>query len=266
MPTANTLFGCRYLKSCLSELPKLPYISKLFMIVPVTPGLRAWHSRRVRRGRFFMFKKNQGLGPLMKLMHLSFNTDVLDEFRDHFYRSISAQEQTLRESYGGVSASDFEHEQDFEGFASSLEDDYHQAQEVKSLGEELSIVGLHRLVEIQISKVLRGTFPGLSPAKKQDLVAGKSGVIDCPSLAGYDAANELRMINNCVKHNSSVIDNKLATAFPAWIECEPLEDLGTHYSRLKPRVIEYITAFVNEAHAKTTVFTSAPVTASPSSV
>ncbi len=213
-----------------------------------------------------MFKKNQGRGALMKLMHLSFNTEVLDEFRDHFHRSISSQEKSLKESHGSVSAEDFEDEQDYESYLSSLEDDYHQAQEVRSLGEELSIVGLHRLVEIQISKVLRGTFPGLAPAKKQDLIAGKTGVIDCPSLAGYDAANELRMINNCVKHNSSVVDKKLATAFPAWIEREPLEDLGTHYSRLKPQVIEYITAFVNEAHAKTTAFTSAPAAASPGGV
>ncbi|GFM72051.1 hypothetical protein PSCICL_30430 [Pseudomonas cichorii] len=195
---------------------------------------------------------------MLKMIHLNFSTEVLDEFRDHFNRSISQQEKSIKESFKAVSVSGFESRDDYESYVSSLHDDFWQSDEVRNLGEELSIVGLHRLVEIKIGKVLRGTFPNLTDKKRQDLIAGKSGVIDCPNLVGYAAANELRLINNCVKHNDSIVDEKLATAFPSWTKGEPLKNLGTHYSHLKEGVTEYIKAFVTEAHAKTTAFSSTP--------
>lgn len=205
-----------------------------------------------------MFQKKAGFGALLKMVHLNFNTEVLDEFRDHFNRSISEQEKSIRASFKAVVVSDFESEDDYEDYVSSLHDDFWQSDDVRSLGEELSIVGLHRLVEIKIRKVLKGTFPNLPDKKKQDLIAGKPGVIDCPSLTGFSAAHELRLINNCVKHNNSIVDEKLAIAFPSWSKGDPLKNLGTHYSHLKVGVTEYIKAFVTEAHAKTTEFSSVP--------
>lgn len=41
------------------------------------------------------------------------------------------------------------------------------------------------------------------------------------------AAHELRLINNCAKHDRSLVDKKLAVASTDRNESEPLKELGT---------------------------------------
>lgn len=201
-----------------------------------------------------MVKKSAQFGAMLRSIHLNINSQIIDDFRLHFHNSVAESQKALHKTYEGLTDDQFECEQDRERYEDILSDDFWQLDEVKKLGESLSIVGLYRLVETQLGTVLKVTFPSLGKKKKAGVIRGDSSEINCHVLVGFKAIDELRLINNCIKHNDSKANNELATAYPTWVEGKEMEDLGAHYVRLKPDVTSYIKAFVNEAYVKTNEF------------
>ncbi|SEJ64934.1 hypothetical protein SAMN05216201_11326 [Pseudomonas linyingensis] len=201
-----------------------------------------------------MAKKSAQFGAMLRNIHLNLSSEVLDEFRFHFGSSVAASRKDLQKTYDGLSDEQFECEQDRADYEGVLSDEYWQLDEVKKLGESLAIVGLYRLVETHLGAVLRVTFPSLGEDKKACLIRGNSNEIDCTNLFGFRAVDELRLINNSIKHNDSKANGKLAMTYPGWIQDKHMENLGAHYERLKPDVMAYLKAFVNEAYAKSGEF------------
>lgn len=203
-----------------------------------------------------MAKKSAEFGAMLRSIHLNIRSEVLDEFRLHLSSSIAESRSALKKNYESLNVEQFECEEDLESYQAVLGDDFWQLDEVHNLGESLAIVGLYRLVESHLGGVVKVTFPSLGEKKKAKLIRGDSSEIDCGSLVGFKAVDELRLINNSIKHNDSKASDELASVYPVWIKDKHMDDLGSHYDRLKPDVIAYMKAFVNEAYAKTAEFES----------
>lgn len=198
-------------------------------------------------------------GQLLKSIHLQHNCDVLDEFHSLLHSVCAQTEQSLAARYKGISPEDFEHEDDLEAYSSYLEDDFYQLEEAKKLGHALAIMGLYKQVETHINRVLRATFPDIGKGKRKSILIGDPQTeINGSKLAGHAALNELRLLNNLIKHNDSIANSELVSANPMWVAGTELQGLDVAYERLKPLVSQYMTAFVTEAYANTKEFGSPP--------
>ena len=63
------------------------------------------------------------------------------------------------------------------------------------------------------------------------------------ALPKFASFNEMRMLNNAVKHQGKVTD-ELSHDFPIWKLGEDLTGLDSAYERLKPEIAEFISGFV----------------------
>ena len=204
-------------------------------------------------------KKPFSFGHTLRYVHLNHSFDVIDEFQMHLDSAWSQSEARLRKEYAGLSADGFENEHDMEDYRSFLEDDFHQLGEVKKLGQALALTGLYRQLETQVMRVLGSTFPDMGNAKKANILRGiPEPEIDSSKLVGFTAVDELRLLNNIIKHAGSKVSTELATKYPNWVENFELADLDKAYARLKPLVKQYTRAFVNEAYDQSAAFESAP--------
>jgi hypothetical protein len=66
--------------------------------------------------------------------------------------------------------------------------------------------------------------------------------VDIERIPHYRAANELRLLNNAIKHAGHVTA-ELANEYPRWRQRQQLADLGAAYERLKGCVPSYIFRF-----------------------
>ncbi|WP_154845760.1 hypothetical protein [Pseudomonas fluorescens] len=206
-----------------------------------------------------MPKKPFSFGQTLRFIHLNHSFDVIDEFQVHLDSAWSQSEARLRKEYEGLSADGFDNELDMEDYRSFLEDDFYQLGEVKKLGQALALSGLYRQFETQVIRVLGSTFPNMGKAKKANILRGISEPeIDCSKLVGFAAVDELRLLNNIIKHAGSKASAELATKYPNWVENTELADLDKAYARLKPLVKQYTHAFVNEAYDQSVAFEAAP--------
>lgn len=197
----------------------------------------------------------------MRNMQLAYSFDVLDQFHDLLQTAANESEKRLQAEYDGLSPDSFECESHMEAYRSYLDDDFYQLGEAKKLGQALAITGLYRQVETQVKRALRPTFPDMGRKKIEKILRGiPQPEIDSSKLASFDAVNELRMLNNLIKHADSRIDKELATAYPIWVENAELHDLDKTYDRLKPLIEKFIHAFINEAYDRSDAFEAAPAT------
>lgn len=183
----------------------------------------------------------------------NFRTDTLDDFRSHLEISLRQELKSLEREHAAAGAgADLEQDPDLtEEYRSHLESLMESTKEVLQLGYELSIVALYRRVETHLNKVLRNTFPksaGLASSSDQ-LKAKHPFIATLPNLAAFD---ELRLLNNDVKHGDGLVSKRLAMRFPGsgWVEGAPLEGLDTHLQRLQPKVESFIQEFVTGCYAE----------------
>jgi len=65
--------------------------------------------------------------------------------------------------------------------------------------------------------------------------------IDLASVPHHRAVDELRLLNNAIKHNDERVDEKLAQRYPRrWRKGKKLSGLDKAYDRLRPKVPAYI--------------------------
>jgi hypothetical protein len=126
----------------------------------------------------------------------------------------------------------------------SLSDEFYLREKTTELAGELQILALYKTVEISIKGMLKCselfTENQILSCHKigmlKDVMSKK--VCDIETLAGYSAFDELRCINNCVKHSGKV--NKQLAKFSKWTAGELLKNLHHDYGRLRDDVHEFI--------------------------
>jgi len=162
--------------------------------------------------------------------------EILDSFRTQLEEQHQSELKKLEEVYG--------EEDDGIEF---LADESYVLDEVLDLGGQLAIVALYRIVELKISKIL-GWRWSEEDIKKMNLykadrlakaLRGKLG-IDIKVLPGFAAVDELRLLNNAIKHQGRV--SAQLAKYSGWVQGEPLRELGAAYTRLAPPVPVYLKA------------------------
>lgn len=184
----------------------------------------------------------------IKKMRVKLATHYYHEVIDGIYQSSVATrnqlEDDLKRRATDIEADKTLEPDEKEHVLSFLGDELFIADLTTALAGEMMVVALFKTSEISIKNM--ATFSGLFTDKQ---VASffrfselrghlKKKVCDLKALKNYDAFNELRCINNAVKHSDRV--SKELAAFPGWVEGEKLTDLHTHYGRLKDDVIHFV--------------------------
>lgn len=162
--------------------------------------------------------------------------EILGSFRTQLEEQHQSELKELEEVYG-------EEDNGIEFLA----DESYVLDEVLDLGGQLAIVALYRIVELKSSKIL-GWRWSEEDIKKMNLykadnlakaLRGELG-IDIKALPGFAAVDELRLLNNAIKHQGRV--SAQLAKYPGWVQGEPLREFGAAYTRLAPSVPDYLKA------------------------
>lgn len=127
---------------------------------------------------------------------------------------------------------------------SSLGDELFIAEVTTELAGEMMIIALYKTIEIAIKTMTTAcelfteaqlaSFYKIGELKKQL----KMKVVDVETLKHYKAYDELRCINNAIKH-SGLVGTELAS-YPGFKKGQKLTDLHTHYYRLRDDVDRFL--------------------------
>lgn len=174
----------------------------------------------------------------------------IDEMRLLIYGSTERRINSLKREFDNLNAESFDNEKydvDIDGYKDHLIDLMVNANNIKSLADELSIMALFKSVELKISRVIDNKFKDNGKRTFYGKLKLISGDDDVDKLDGYIAYNELRLINNALKHEG-MVTKELATAYPLWVEGEKLEHLDTTYARLLPHVKYFVSETVSKIY------------------
>ncbi|MGN8545426.1 hypothetical protein ACQPTN_10995 [Bradyrhizobium sp. 13971] len=185
-----------------------------------------------RRSKFRFSKAPRIRGYFQRMA--KYESDDIDRFRDLVDQERTRQRKQVQRRAAALSAS----MQEF------LADQAHELDTVSRLADELSIVALYRIVEINTSRMVAHEF-GLAakrdaaylPRLKNLLFTRKGLVLD--TVPHYRAINELRLLNNAIKH-AGVVTDELANGYSRWHKGDELKGLDKAYMRLRPKVPIYI--------------------------
>jgi hypothetical protein len=160
--------------------------------------------------------------------------DEVDLFREHVHSAAASQ----RHSIDRRAKNSSDEVQEF------LADEVAILETIAGLADQLAIVALYRVVELNTGRILRHKFGATLSAQMfridrvADLLKNRLG-IQIDSVPHYRAADELRLLNNSIKHQGRV-SRQLADRYTRWKEGAELTDLGAAYDRLRPKVPVYI--------------------------
>jgi hypothetical protein len=162
-----------------------------------------------------------------------YRAEAIDWFRDQLAEAREARQRSVNTRASGLppEAAEF------------LADELSELDIVARLGDELSIVALYSVVELTTGSLLahefgKGARRDASNVCKLSRRLERNGT-DLKTVPHYRAINELRLLNNAVKHAGRVT-KELAENYPRWKEGGELTGLDRAYKRLRPKVPAYI--------------------------
>lgn len=121
---------------------------------------------------------------------------------------------------------------------------------IRTLVAELRVIGLYRVVELNAAKMIDSRF-GSGVAQREQthkfhrlrhFLRSEVGT-DIAQLPDYPAVDELRCLNNAVKH-AGVVSAELAK-YSNWRKGEELDNLDSVLSRLQPSVPIFLAALAD---------------------
>ncbi|WP_340481177.1 hypothetical protein [Vibrio anguillarum] len=174
--------------------------------------------------------------------HRRLNDEAISEFRSLVKTSIGKWVTNVDREWNSLSPDGFLNENDMEGYKSVLDDQYYLAQQVQQLSDELSITALYKLVEIHTKKVVRWHLPSIPPKKLSNIGGlAESLSFELSEVKEFSAFDELRELNNAIKHQGMVTDN-LEQKYHNhdWVAGTELKALDKAYERLAPLISIYM--------------------------
>jgi hypothetical protein len=128
-----------------------------------------------------------------------------------------------------------------------IENDHYYLEESVKLSHRLAIVALYIKMELRIKAICRLAFPELDVTPlyrihylKNKLKHRRVKIKDLPSYVSFD---ELRCINNAIKHGG-VVGDELAK-YSGWSLGEELKELYASYIRLAPGCASFISELID---------------------
>lgn len=179
---------------------------------------------------------------MLENSHRRLNDEAISEFRSLVKTSIGKWVTSVDKEWNSLSPDGFLNENDMEGYKGVLDDQYYLAQQVRQLSDELSITALYKLVEIHTKKVVSWHLPSISPKKLGNIRGlNESLPFELREVKAFSAFDELRELNNAIKHQGVVTDN-LEKKYHnhGWVSEDDLNDLDKAYERLAPLISIYM--------------------------
>lgn len=177
--------------------------------------------------------------------------EEIDEFLEHLSASVGRRLQRLGEEYKTLSEDQFEYPNDIHPYRDHLTEQMMSSQAAKELGDELSIVALYKKVEAQTGRVIKRRVPAAASKKLAYFTQLCEALpFDIKTVNGFVSFNELRLLNNSIKHGG-VVSQELADSFPSWAAGAEPKELGSAFSRLLPGVKSYVSDLVEKVYAHT---------------
>jgi len=175
--------------------------------------------------------------------------EEIEEFQLHLNHAVDKKMEGLQTRLDNASESDVEDPERLPCYKEHLTDVIISTYSAKLLGYELSIIALYKKIEIKIKQIVESKIAGVNPKKLSDYkyMSGKLP-FKVEEVQGYKSFDELRLINNCIKHGG-VVSNVLAKDYSHWEETEELSGLNEAYERLLPEVKLYVNDFVEKVYA-----------------
>lgn len=172
--------------------------------------------------------------------------EAIDGIYDASLQTKSKLEKELAQQAKEISADTTLDADEMQYMLSSLGDDLFMAEVTTELAGEMMVVALYKTIEIAIKRMTKASglftptqlesFFRVSELKKQL----KKKVCDIETLNKYQAYDELRCINNAIKH-SGIVGTELA-AYSGFKKGQKLADLHNHYYRLRNDVDSFLIA------------------------
>lgn len=197
----------------------------------------------------------------MKIRHLrihllrEYDEDAIDGL---YYAAISAKanakkyvEKRMKEIDQDTELSDSEKEE----LRMTAPDDIYEGELIVNIAEEMVILALYKTIEKNIKKMVRASNLFSEEEIKKMFNFNtlkrllKERVTDIEGLPGFAALDELRLLNNCIKHQDKA-GLELAR-YPSWNDGDQLSSLWGHYERLKPDVRKLLDEFSKRLVAAT---------------
>ncbi|EJC62457.1 hypothetical protein QWA_10329 [Alcaligenes faecalis subsp. faecalis NCIB 8687] len=175
-------------------------------------------------------------------MNLARNLDheEIDEFLMHLHSSTTRRLNKLDEENKNLTENEFEHPEDMHFYKDHLFDQAIATEAARNLGNQLSIVALYKKVELQTSRMIKELIPEAA-SKNLSYFNQLSNILpfDIKTLNGFSSFDELRLLNNSIKHGS-IVSSELAKNYPDWRVKSEIEKIDGAYERLLPGVKQYV--------------------------
>ncbi|CAA9892181.1 conserved hypothetical protein [Candidatus Methylobacter favarea] len=173
------------------------------------------------------------------------DTKDIDSFKNLVSRSIQDEFTGINSRFEPDKQINYKNREleqiDYEWIA----DDVISINDISILADQLAITALYKLFEKNIKELI-GYHTKCIDISKYSYWKNVKAVlpIKAKNLQCFQSVNELRLINNAIKHEG-VVTLELSTEFPAYGKVgTELSGLDEMYIRLKPCVIN----FINELH------------------
>jgi len=172
-----------------------------------------------------------------------FETDRIDEFWEHFTRSMNATSKKLSDKEEEATVEDHDgDEHSYQNYIDHLNDQQAHLGYVQHLGEELLILALFKETEITTNGMIDRYFPQIPTRERHKTYQVRKWLpFKMKGLPHFRAWDELRCISNSIKH-AGLVSPELAN-YSGWHVGEELTKVRDAYVRLRPLVQKYIRAF-----------------------
>jgi len=195
------------------------------------------------------FNKDKNLAlpwPATYKLRAELEIEILRRFLELVSRQRKEQETSLRKVGNEAASEGYQNQNDLEEYLESLSDEFWMLDLAQKQAERLTIVGLYRIVELGTRNMFLWIYDDdkqkirlLHQWKKQKEILRKDLEYDLQTTRGYDAVDELRCLNNVIKHADGIVDKNLSR-FPNWKEGDEVENLDNAFERLAPSVPPYL--------------------------
>ena len=173
-----------------------------------------------------------------------FDREVIDRFRDGLSSFAKNREAEIGAEYDNEELANREDGFEHQLYLSFLEDEASYLSDIIELGDELSIIALYKKIELTRKRILKRSYSTLDERQLSYFNYLKDNVpFDITQIDGAIGVDELRLINNAIKHQGKV-STKLAS-YNSWIKGKELSGLGEAYKRLAPESEKYIASLVD---------------------
>jgi hypothetical protein len=178
-----------------------------------------------------------------------FEVDMVTRYLESTHKQFQEETTKLGKEIKSLKKNQFKDEDDYEAYVNTQSSDYEILEDIKCLSEQLAIVAIYRIVELNMKKILLWRYPKeeVEKLKRIDYIAkrlSKDG-IKLEGVPHYKAVNEIRLLNNAVKHENKV--TKDLEKYRGYKEGNELTNLGRAFNRLSlkvPRFLRFLAATV----------------------